>query len=79
MHHAAGPPSTLPLLIPQARARSWELLGNEIANCATEEIVFDNAGDARETQPATSEGKQGRFVACREGPHAKPFIQVLAL
>ncbi len=77
MHHAASPPSTLPLLILQARAR--ELPGNEIANCATAQIAFDNADDSKETQPARSKGKQGRFVACREEPHAKPFIQALAL
>jgi len=77
MHQAAGPPSTLPLSILQARAR--EQPGNEIANCATAQIAFDNADDAKETQRAISEGKQGRFVACREEPHAKPCIQVLAL
>jgi len=79
MHHAASPPSTLPLLILQARARGKEQLGNEIANCATAQIACDNADDAKKTQPARSEGKQGRFVAFREEPHAKPFIQVLAL
>ncbi len=79
MHHAASPPSTLPLLTLQARARGKEQLGNEIANCATAQIAFDNADDAEETQPARSEGQQVRFVACREEPHAKPFIQVLAL
>ena len=79
MHHAASPPSTLPLLILQARARGEELHGNEIANCATAQIAFDNADDAKETQPVISEGKQGRFVAGREGSHAKRFFQVLAL
>jgi len=79
MHHAASPPSTLPLLIIQARARGKEQLGNEIANRATAQIAFHNAGDAKKTLPARSEGKRGRFVACREEPDAKPFIQVLAL
>jgi hypothetical protein len=71
MHHAASPPETLHLSIRNSLPRGGDLRGYEIANCATAEIAFDNADDVKETQPARSEGKQGRFVACREVPHAK--------
>jgi len=66
-------------LILQAQARGKELHGYEIANCATAQIAFDNADDAKETQPVISVGKQGGFVASREGSHAKRFFQVLVL
>ena len=78
MQHAASPPSTLPLLILQAQARGDELHGHEVANCATAEIAFDNADDAKETHPVISVGKQGRFVVGREESHAKRFFRVLA-
>ncbi len=78
MHHAASPPEILPPLILQAQARGRQLHGYEIANCATAEIAFDNADDAKETHPVMSEGQQGRFVAGWEESHAKRFFRVLA-
>jgi hypothetical protein len=78
MHRVASPPETLPLLILQAQAQGRELHGYEVANCDTAQIAFDNADDAKETQPVISVGKQGRFVAGREGSRAKRFFQVLA-
>lgn len=79
MHHDASPPETLPLLILQALDRGDELHRYAAANCATAQIAFDNADDAKETQPVISAGKQGRFVARREESHAKQFFRVLAL
>ncbi|MGO8732623.1 MAG: hypothetical protein ACLQVM_07510 [Terriglobia bacterium] len=78
MQHAASPPETLTPLILMAQARGDELCRYEIANCATAQIAFDNADDAKETQPVISVGKQGRFAVSREGSHAKRFFQVVA-
>jgi len=67
MQHAASPPSTLPLLILPAQARGKELHGYETANCATAQIAFDIADDAKGTQPVISAGKQDGLVTSPEG------------